>query len=48
MIDAAGRAGEGDLLEALKPLNVPIEDRIEILTKIHRLGKLHADLSFEE
>lgn len=38
----------GDLLEALKPLNVPVEDRIEILTKVHRLGKLHADLIFEE
>jgi flagellar P-ring protein precursor FlgI len=37
----------GELLEALKPLNVPIEDRIEILTKIHRLGKLHAELIFE-
>ena len=44
----AGDTHVGDLLEALKPLNVPIEDRIEILTKIHRLGKLHADLSFEE
>ncbi len=38
----------GDLLEALKPLNVPIEDRIEILTKIHQLGKLHAELIFED
>jgi flagellar P-ring protein precursor FlgI len=45
------RAGEthvGDLLEALKPLNVPVADRIEILTKIHRLGKLHAELLFED
>jgi len=38
----------GDLLEALKPLSVPIEDRIEILSKVHRLGKLHAELIFEE
>jgi len=37
----------GDLLEALKPLNIPIEDRIEILTKVHKLGKLHAELIFE-
>jgi flagellar P-ring protein precursor FlgI len=43
----AGNTHVGDLLEALKPLNVPIEDRIEILTKIHRLGKLHAELIFE-
>lgn len=43
----AGDTHVGDLLEALKPLNVPIEDRIEILTKIHRLGKLHARLMFE-
>ena len=44
----AGNTHVGDLLEALKPLNVPIEDRIEILAKIHRLGKLHAELSYEE
>jgi len=43
----AGDTHVGDLLEALKPLNVPIEDRIEILTKIHDLGKLHAELMFE-
>jgi flagellar P-ring protein precursor FlgI len=45
--DHAGDTHVGELLEALKPLNVPIEDRIEILTKIHRLGKLHAELIFE-
>ena len=44
----ASDAHVGDLLEALKPLNVPINDRIEILTKIHRLGKLHAELIFED
>ena len=44
----AGETHVADLLEALKPLNVPIDDRIEIITKIHRLGKLHADLIFEE
>lgn len=44
----AGDAHVGDLLEALKPLNVGIEDRIEILTKIHQLGKLHAELMFED
>lgn len=43
----AGDVNVGDLLEALKPLNVPIEDRIEILTKVHKLGKLHAELIFE-
>ncbi len=43
----AGEINVGDLLEALKPLNVPIEDRIEILTKVHKLGKLHAELIFE-
>ena len=44
----AGDTHVADLLEALKPLGVPIEDRIEILTKIHRLGKLHAQLIFED
>jgi len=44
----AGDTHVGDLLEALKPLNVPVADRIEILTKIHRLGKLHAELLFED
>jgi flagellar P-ring protein precursor FlgI len=44
----AGDAHVSDLLDALKPLNVPVEDRIEILTKIHQLGKLHATLSFED
>lgn len=44
----AGDTHVGDLLEALKPLNVAIEDRIEILTKIHELGKLHAKLIFED
>jgi flagellar P-ring protein precursor FlgI len=44
----AGDAHVRDLLEALKPLNVPVEDRIEILTKIHQLGKLHAELVFED
>ncbi len=44
----AGDAHVADLLEALKPLNVPIDDRIEIITKIYRLGKLHAQLSFED
>ena len=45
--NGAGDVNVGDLLEALKPLNVPIEDRIEILTKVHELGKLHAKLIFE-
>jgi len=45
---SAGDVHVADLLEALKPLNVPVNDRIEILTKVHQLGKLHAELIFEE
>jgi flagellar P-ring protein precursor FlgI len=37
-----------DLLEALNRLQVPIEDRIAILTEINRIGKLHAKLMFKE
>jgi hypothetical protein len=37
-----------DLLGALNRLSVPVEDRVAILTEIHRLGKLHAKLLFEE
>jgi len=44
----AGDTHVGELLEALKPLSVAIEDRIEILKKIHSLGKLHAQLIFED
>jgi len=37
-----------DLLEALNRLQVPIDDRIAILTEINRIGKLHARLMFKE
>jgi len=45
-IDPAKTGGSNvsDLLEALNRLNVPIEDRISILTQIHNLGALHARL----
>ncbi|HVZ94265.1 MAG TPA: flagellar basal body P-ring protein FlgI [Phycisphaerales bacterium] len=36
-----------DLLEALKRLDIPVPDQIEILTKIHRIGRLHAELITE-
>ena len=40
----AGGSNVSDLLEALNRLNVPIQDRISILTQIHNLGALHARL----
>jgi flagellar P-ring protein precursor FlgI len=43
----AGGTNVTELLEALNRLAVPVEDRIAILTEIHRLGKLHAKLLFE-
>ena len=39
-----GGANLADLLEALNRLNVPIDDRISILTQMHGLGALHARL----
>ena len=44
----AGGGNVADLLEALNRLNVPIDDRIDILEEIHRQGKLHAKLMREE
>ena len=44
----AGGTTVNDLLGALNRLSVPVEDRVAILTEIHRLGKLHAKLLFEE
>ncbi len=44
----AGGGNVADLLEALNRLNVPIEDRIDVLEEIHRQGKLHAKLMREE
>ena len=45
-VDPAGAGGSNvaNLLEALNRLNVPIEDRISILTQIHGMGALHAKL----
>ncbi|HUU84329.1 MAG TPA: flagellar basal body P-ring protein FlgI [Phycisphaerae bacterium] len=39
-----GGTNLSDLLEALNRLNVPIDDRISILTQIHGMGALHARL----
>lgn len=44
----AGGGNVADLLEALNRLNVPVEDRIDIVEEIHRQGKLHAKLMREE
>ena len=44
----SGGANLSDLLEALNRLNVPIDDRISILTQIHSLGALHARLEFRD
>jgi flagellar P-ring protein precursor FlgI len=38
------RARVQDLLQALKQLDVPVEDQISILTQIHASGRLHARL----
>ena len=37
-----------DLLEALNRLKVPFEDRVSILEQVHRAGKLHAKILYEE
>jgi flagellar P-ring protein precursor FlgI len=37
-----------DLLEALNRLKVPFKDRVAILEEIHRAGKLHAALLYED
>lgn len=36
-----------DLLQALKQLDVPVEDQIAILAKLHRIGRLHAEFVVE-
>jgi len=41
-------ANVSDLLQALNQLNVPINDRIAILTQVQKAGKLHAKLLFRE
>jgi len=43
-----GDANVTALLTALNQLNVPIGDRIAVLTEIQRAGKLHGKLMFEE
>lgn len=37
-----------ELLEALNQLKTPFEDRVAILEEIHRAGKLHARLMYEQ
>jgi flagellar basal body P-ring protein FlgI len=44
----SGDTNVRSLTEALNRLNVPINDRIEIVRQIHELGALHAKLIFEE
>jgi flagellar P-ring protein FlgI len=45
---SGGAASLADLLQALNQLNVPINDRIAILSELHRAGKLHAKLVFKD
>ena len=49
-IDPGGEreARVSNLLVALNRLQVPIDDRIAILTEINRMGRLHAELMFNE
>ena len=37
-----------DLLEALNRLKVPFKDRVSILEEVHRAGRLHARILYEE
>ena len=53
-VTAVGEAGTSrqtarleDLLEAMKALDVPVEDRIQILAQMHRAGRLHAEFIVE-
>lgn len=46
--DESASTNVADLLTALNQLNVPVEDRIAILTQIQRAGKLHAKLMYED
>lgn len=45
--DARRAARLEDLLEAMKALDVPVPDRIAILTQMHAIGHLHAELIVE-
>jgi flagellar basal body P-ring protein FlgI len=42
-----GGAKLRDLVDALEQLKVPAEDRITIIKKLHKIGKLHAKLIIE-
>ncbi|MBX9735923.1 MAG: flagellar basal body P-ring protein FlgI [Phycisphaerales bacterium] len=44
---ASERARIQDLLQAFKQLDVPVADQINILTQMHRSGRLHAQLVIE-
>jgi flagellar P-ring protein precursor FlgI len=48
-LDTAGEGGAKlqDLVAALEQLRVPAEDRIVIIKKLHKIGKLHAKLIIE-
>jgi flagellar P-ring protein precursor FlgI len=50
-IDTAGRRSDRakiqDLLAAFRALDVPVEDRIDIILQLHRSGRLHARLIVE-
>jgi flagellar P-ring protein precursor FlgI len=41
-----GGAKLQDLVDALDLIRVPAEDRIQIIKELHRVGKLHAELTF--
>lgn len=43
----SGRAKIQDLLQALKQLDVPVQDQASILMQMHRAGRLHARLVIE-
>lgn len=43
----AGGAKLQDLINALDQLKVPIQDRIDIIKELHKIGKLHAKLIME-
>jgi len=45
---SGGEARVSNLLVALNRLQVPIEDRIAVLSEINRMGRLHAELLFNE
>ena len=45
--DERGAARLEDLLEAMKALDVPVADRIAILSQMHAIGHLHAEFIIE-